>query len=129
MEGFNAANSIRLIAADIVYKLYVAKSVTQLELLKSQIDGCLDSIRGGSAASERALQYTDKLALEELHTLIDCIEQGNTLNGLDEIDGANMGTLGQVLFEFFQHHEVIRKRLEDWETAFARKNPPRHFDQ
>lgn len=58
MQDFDAGNSIRLIAADVVHKLFVAKDVTQLELLRAQIDGSLRHLRGENTPAASDGEYS-----------------------------------------------------------------------
>jgi hypothetical protein len=76
------------------------------------------------------VDISNKIQLDQLHNLLDCVQNDMTLSGLDEFEGRELcGTLAETLFAFFQHHETMRMKLEDWESSFCRKSPPRHFDQ
>lgn len=52
MSGRDADNEKRLIAAEIVRQLWVAKNATQLELLRAQINSSLQQIRGAGMDGE-----------------------------------------------------------------------------
>lgn len=60
-----------------------------------------------------------KSNLEELHSLLDCVENDMTLNGIDEFHVENLGTLGQTLLEFFQFHEQVLAELKELRVRFA----------
>lgn len=64
---------------------------------------------------------SDKMHLEELHSLLDCVENDMTLNGIDEFDVENLGTLGQTLLEFFQYHETVLAELKELRVRFAKQ--------
>lgn len=49
MEG---ANQLRLIAADIIYKLWKAGEATQLELLAAQANSSVDNIKANQQKPE-----------------------------------------------------------------------------
>ena len=57
--------------------------------------------------------------LEELHSLLDCVENDMTLNGIDEFHVENLGILGQTLLEFFQFHEHVLSELKELRVRFA----------
>ena len=57
--------------------------------------------------------------LEELHSLLDCVENDMTLNGIDEFCVENLGILGQTLLEFFQFHEHVLSELRELRVRFA----------
>lgn len=42
--------------------------------------------------------------LDELHDLIDCIDQDMTIAGMDKVRISEGNTLGQSLLEFMQYH-------------------------
>lgn len=63
----------------------------------------------------------DKMHLEELHSLLDCVENDMTLNGIDEFNVENLGTLGQTLLEFFQYHETVLAELKELRVRFAKQ--------
>ena len=65
------------------------------------------------------MDSADKSHLEELHSLLDCVENDMTLNGIDEFHVENLGTLGQTLLEFFQFHEHVLAELKELRVRFA----------
>ena len=65
------------------------------------------------------MNSADKSHLEELHSLLDCVENDMTLNGIDEFHVENLGTLGQTLLEFFQFHEQVLAELKELRVRFA----------
>jgi len=65
------------------------------------------------------MNSADKSHLEELHSLLDCVENDMTLNGIDEFHVENLGTLGQTLLEFFQFHEHVLAELKELRVRFA----------
>jgi len=52
----------------------------------------------------------DTANLDELHDLIDCIDESMNLSGLDEQHP--QGTLGISLLDFFTHHERLVEACE-----------------
>lgn len=98
--------------------------------LRPILVGLFPELVEGFGTMVSILDSSEKAQLDQLHELLDCVQNDMTLSGLDEFEGRELcGTLAEVLYAFFQHHETIRMKLEDWESSFARKNPPRHFDQ
>ena len=65
------------------------------------------------------LNSADQSHLDELNSLLDCVEKDMTLNGIDEFNVESLGILGQTLLEFFQYHETILSEVKELRLRFA----------
>ena len=57
-------NELRLVAADVIHRLWKARNVSQLNLLKMQCDSSIGALRGGPAPKERLFALCRELDIE-----------------------------------------------------------------
>lgn len=63
------------------------------------------------------LARIDKLHSAEIQELLDCIQVDWSIHDLDLHHASNFGTLGEVLLELMQRHEVLMDALKQFEAV------------